>query len=382
LNGLEQHCLYIRPRMAAKHIFHLFQRQFLWIWLGVFTLFVRFLLSLSPETTETLYARGLFQGVRWLFDYTFGLLPFHSFWVAIPLLLIVISRSIFRLWRRRKTSSGISWKQRLLKSGRRLLSFAGGVTFFFFFLWGFNYQRLPVEEYLQLDITQPDSLELADAFAEAGLLAAGARLQIPNITDDTLSDQLAPPDLEEKVAQTLAQTLQRLGYPASGRTRARMVRPGGWMLSLNVAGIYNPFTGEGNVSSALTPPQVPFTMAHEMSHGYGFGDEGTCNFLALLACTASPDPYIRYSGRFAWWSYLSRELRKVAPYSRGEITKKLHSSVKKDLIARINNSRRYAGRASRIGNKVNDQYLKLQGIKEGVLSYNRIVLMVLAWNKR
>lgn len=367
--------------MASNRIFKLFRIQFIWIWLGVFTLFIRFIFSLSPRLTETVYSRGLFQGIRWGLDHTIGLLPFHSFWVLIPALLLLLLRIIFKFRQRRRAGEKPSIKERLLKTGRRLLSLVGGGVFLFFFLWGFNYQRVSVEDHLSLNVTPPDSLELTIAFQEASLLAAGARMQIPAITDDTLSDQLAPADMEFKIAQALSQTLKRLGYPAAGNVRSRLVRPGGWMLSLNVAGIYNPFTGEGNVSTALTPPQIPFTMAHEMSHGYGFGDEGTCNFLALLTCISSSDPYIRYSGRFAWWSYLSRELRKVAPYSYQQVTKRLDPKVRKDLIARINNSRKYAGRASRVGNKVNDQYLKLQGVKEGVQSYNRIVLMVLAWNK-
>lgn len=346
--------------------------------LGFLTLLIRFILSQFPNAAEQLYSRGLFLAVRWVLDHTLALLPFHSLFLVLPILIFII----FRRWvRGRRRSERGNTKARLLRTGRHFLSLISAIVCLFFFLWGFNYQRIPVKESLGLVLEAPDSLFLEQELRLAGLIAEGARLQIPGITADTLTKALAPAELESKVASDLTATLGRLGYPASGRVRSRLIRPGGWMLSLNVAGIYNPFTGEGNVSTALTDPRVPFTMAHEMAHGYGFGDEGTCNFWALLACSQSRDPYIRYSGRIAWYLYLARELNQIAPYTYRKVYQEIPYGLRIDLIANRNNSRKYAGRASRIGRKVNDQYLKLQGVEKGIESYNQVVLMYLAWNR-
>ncbi len=364
--------------MTPKLLNRAFQRKYTWIYLGILTLLIRFLFSLQPNVAERLYSRGLFLGIRWVFDHSFAFLPFNSLLLLLPIMIFIIVRRWVR--GRRRTDKG-NFKQRFLRTGRHLLSLVGALVCLFFFLWGFNYQRVPVREQLSLSLTAPDSLLLERELRQASMLAEGARLQIPGITADTLTAALAPEHLEAKVASDISATLGRLGFPASGRVRARLIRPGGWMLSLNVAGIYNPFTGEGNVSTALTDPQIPFTMAHEMAHGYGFGDEGTCNFWALLACAQSSDPYIRYSGRLTWWLYLARELNFQAPATYRNVYAEVPAGLKADLAARRNNSRKYAGRASRLGSIVNDQYLKLQGVEKGIESYNQVVLMYLAWTR-
>ncbi|MCB0582976.1 MAG: DUF3810 family protein, partial [Phaeodactylibacter sp.] len=72
-------------------------------------------------------------------------------------------------------------------------------------------------------------------------------------------------------------------------------------------GLYFPFTGEGHIDAGLHPLQKPYVMAHELAHGYGFGDEGTCNFLGYLACIGSDDPVIAYIGHLNYWRTLAAD---------------------------------------------------------------------------
>ena len=365
--------------MARTFLKRIFQRKYLWIWLGIFSLLLRFLFSSFPQLTEIIYSRGIYLVIRWIQNHTFGLFPFHSFLWLIPLLLLII----FLRWNRaRKRGNKGNWKIRLVRTGRHFLSLIGGVAFFFFVLWGYNYNRVPIDEHLGLELPSPDTLMIASELRTAGLLAEGARQQIPGIGQDTLSADLGPEDLEAVVASEISATLRRLGYPAAERARGRVIQPGGWMLSLGVAGIHNPFTGEGNISGGLTDVQIPFTMAHEMAHGHGFGDEGTCNFIALLTCFQSSNPYVRYSGRMAWWDYLASRMRRDAPYTFGKVYQRLPRGFKTDWIAIRYNRRRYQGRGTRLGNKVNDQYLKFQGVKGGIRSYSRVILFNLAWEAK
>ena len=75
-----------------------------------------------------------------------------------------------------------------------------------------------------------------------------------------------------------------------------LYRPNGILLRFNSSGVYFPFTGEGHVDNGLHPVSKPFTIAHELGHGYGFGSEDVCNFLGFLACVRSDNPAIRYAG--------------------------------------------------------------------------------------
>ena len=200
--------------MATAFLNRIFHRKHTWIYLGIFALAIRFLFSFFPNAAERLYSRGLFLLIRWVFDHTIALLPFHSLLLILPILIFIIVRRWVR-GRRRKDKG--NFKLRLLRTGRHLLSLIGALVFLFFFLWGFNYQRVSVKEQLGLALEAPDSLFLEQELRMAGLLAEGARLQIPGITPDTLTAELAPDRLEARVASDMATTLGRLGFPASGR---------------------------------------------------------------------------------------------------------------------------------------------------------------------
>jgi hypothetical protein len=53
-----------------------------------------------------------------------------------------------------------------------------------------------------------------------------------------------------------------------------------------------------------------------------------------------------------------------------------------DLKQISENWRQYQGTLAKIGEKVNERYLKSQGVKEGLRSYNRMVVLVAAWRKK
>lgn len=60
----------------------------------------------------------------------------------------------------------------------------------------------------------------------------------------------------------------------------RVLEPAGCLLVFGTAGIFWPFSGEGYVDSGLDSLVIPFTMAHEFAHGFGWTDEG--NAILLL----------------------------------------------------------------------------------------------------
>ena len=96
--------------------------------------------------------------------------------------------------------------------------------------------------------------------------------------------------------------------PHSGRVRVRQPWPNGFLLRWSTAGIYIPQTGEGHIDRGLLAVQKPFTIAHEMAHGYGVADEGACNFIAWLACSQSRDPWVRFGGALTYWRYAAAEM--------------------------------------------------------------------------
>jgi hypothetical protein len=272
-------------------------------------------------------------------------------------------------------------KGRLRLALRNLGGFIGAFIFLFHFLWGFNYQRVPIETHLGLRL---DSMNVEALCTEADWAARQAeadRKAINGATDDSLSERLLPQDLEWKVRLAVGETMRLMDYPFAGRVRGRVLAPGGWMLRVGIAGIYNPFTGEGNVSGAQTPQKIPFTMAHEMAHGCGFGDEGSCNFIGMVACSLSDDPFIRYSGQMGYWAYLYSDLYDADPEMARMLAHDLDPGIKNDLRANRNNYQHYHGQIAEFGQHVNNAYLNSQGVIGGIKSYDRVTVMRAAWRQ-
>lgn len=153
-------------------------------------------------------------------------------------------------------------------------------------------------------------------------------------------------------------------------------------MRFHVSGIYIPFFGEGYTAGKLTAVEKPFTLAHEMAHGLGFADEGSANFLAYLACESSENHMIQYSGRLAYWSYIAGEMAALSKEEYIEIFQRMTPGMIADLKQISENWRQYRGTLAKIGEKVNERYLKSQGVKEGLRSYNRMVVLVAAWRKK
>ena len=277
-----------------------FDKRFWGIGLGILAMILRYILSLFPQAVETLYSRGLYKVVRVFFDSIHWVLPFSALYLLVALLLVSLYFG-FKKWRR-------SERTFLGKSGQALfslLSLVGWIVFLFLFLWGYNYGRIPMATQLKI---APKPLKLATVVNELKTRETELIELRSNISgalpDKSFSLAALPENMEEHLRQGLENQLLQLGYPRTGFPTVRTGYPKGVIWGFGAIGFYNPFTGECNVDPAVHPVDRPYVLAHELAHAYGFGDEGTCNFLAYLTCKNSNHPFIRYAGVFNYWQYL------------------------------------------------------------------------------
>jgi hypothetical protein len=354
-------------------------RRFWWIGFGLLTLLLRWLCSLNPYFTEVVYSRGVFLGVRWVWDYTLGWLPLPWLYLAAPLLLGWL---VWQGWRNVRRHRHLPVLNRLARALLGLLSFLGLMITLFFFLWGFNYYRRSIEDHLRLPTQPLTNQALVQEFqqATADLMAAYADRVGP--ADSALTEATLPPDLETTTRDALVQALGQLDYPTPGRVRGRFIYPEGLLIQLGASGIYIPYVGEGHVDAALPAASRPFTLAHEMAHGYGFADEGTCNFLALLACEASTDPVMRYTGRLAYWRHVATAYRRLDADAYAQLRATLPAGIVADLEAVNAVYLRYRGFFPDVSATVYDAYLKGQGISEGLANYDQVLNLVVAWRRQ
>jgi hypothetical protein len=256
-----------------------------------------------------------------------------------------------------------------------------GVIFLFLTLWGYNYGRVPLEKNMKMEPHPLSMEELKIELEKSTKEVSIARAAIPNISDEAISDPSFLSDIENEIRRDVEVLLKKLDYPTPSQVRGRILKPKGILLRFSTAGVYFPWTGECNVDGGLHPIQIPFTLAHEFAHGYGFTDEGTCNFLAYLACSQSDNPYFQYSGRLGYWRYVASSYRRYFRKEYKTFFDELPKGLVADLYAIEENQDRYPDILPEFRDVVYDSYLKSQGIKEGMKSYSRVVMLVNAWRK-
>ncbi len=145
---------------------------------------------------------------------------------------------------------------------------------------------------------------------------------------------------------------------------------------MNFTGIYSIFTAEANYNRDMTAYNIPFTMAHELSHLKGVMSEKEANFIGYLSCINSDDPDIRYSGAVMGWIYCGNELHdRNYPLWR-ETALKICEEANRDMNANNAFWDKYDGPVAETTEQVNDTYLKAGGITEGVKSYDLVVDLI------
>lgn len=150
-----------------------------------------------------------------------------------------------------------------------------------------------------------------------------------------------------------------------------------WM---DFTGFYCAYTGESNVNIDSPACLLPSTVAHELAHQRGIASEQECNFLAVLASTASGNPAYVYSGWLMGYIYLGNALYSQDPDTYWAIRESLPETVRADLAwnnaywARFRDSA-----AQKVSNKVYDSVLKAYGDQRGIQSYGTVVDLLVAY---
>lgn len=339
------------------------RRWFFWPFLLALALLARVLLS--GAAVEEVYGGGLYRIIRLAQGFISGLSP-------LPLVYLLLSGIVmYGAWKWRRGKSGIRFWA--------LLSVFSFWAFTFLFLWGFNYQRIPFSQKAGLDAQPLDAIAIEEEFdwAVARMLESRQALGVP--MDEPASQFHEFERLEDHLFPRVRQAVWSWGYPAEGRVRARLLYPKGILLRFSASGVYLPWTGEGHLDAGLHPLNWPFVMAHEMSHGYGIADEGVCNFLAYQVCAYDPDPYIRYTGTLYYWRYAAYEMRRFCPVELEEAIQALPEGIRADLAAIREYADRYPDLIPQWRDLVYDSFLKSQGLKDGVLSYDQVLVLAHAF---
>ena len=226
----------------------------------------------------------------------------------------------------------------------------------------------------------PDSIDLKKELILSAQETEAALINFKNSTQNVDSKYLENKELEDTVRAAVFKTLNNLNLPIPGTPRGREIKPAGILFRFGISGIYLPFTGEANIDAANPVLEKPFTLAHEMCHGLGWTDEGTCNFLAYLACTQSTHSFLKYSGYISYFRYAAPAYRRVNNEDYKKFRETLSPEFRRDLDSINKTIQKYPLWFS--SDALNDTFLKSQGVKAGINSYNQVILLVRAWREK
>jgi Protein of unknown function (DUF3810) len=358
-------------RLSNLKIGYLF-KHYIWIILGIVALCIRYVAGITPQYVEQFYSRGIYPGIRWFFDHSIGLLPFPLLYVFYGLIFYFLYKLIRLIFNKKMTI-----KNRFTETIFSLSSFAGFMVFWFLFLWGFNYARPSFSQQISLTIHKPDSLALFNELKTAASEAIDARTKV---TNSPLSNAQLPDDFENLTRREVTRFLESNGFKAGGSLRGRSINPDGILNRFGISGIYMPYVGEANIDDGLHDLEKPYDLAHEMAHGYGWTEEATANFIAYLSCIQSDNAFVRYSGLLNHYRYVASNCKRLNTEGYQLFRDNLPEGIKADLDAINERQKKYPSWLET--DWMNDIFLRSQGVKEGVASYSKVVVLVYSWRKK
>ena len=348
--------------------------------IGLFPLSLGFILlsRLFPSTLEWIYSTTTNKCFISILSHLTGWFPFSLFeYLIIVSIISFIVYFIYTLYQLIYTPTKRS--STLLTFILNFLAICSSTYFIFILFWGLNYYRLPIEDSFQLSI-YPRSVEELEALYEELILSTNeARDHVLETSNGIFSISESPTQMFNRAP--LGYLATSIDYPilAGDYGLPKAINLSNMMNYTQITGIYSPFTAEANVNIAIPESTLLFTTMHEMAHQRGFASENEANFIAFLTCIYHPDADFQYSGYLSALNYTSNALAKINRERVIELNQSLSDGVKRDLIYQREFWSKYEGKVEQTFTNMNQTYLKLNGVSDGVQSYGRVVDLLLAY---
>ncbi|MBL7682892.1 MAG: DUF3810 domain-containing protein [Flavipsychrobacter sp.] len=154
---------------------------------------------------------------------------------------------------------------------------------------------------------------------------------------------------------------------------------GNWLQYMGVQGYYNPFTGEGQVNKGELHFMLPYVVSHELAHQSGVGAEDDANLLAYALSVQTNDTTFMYSAYFNVWLYTHMQLRMRDTVAANVIKKDLNPITLQHIKELREQRKKYRSKLGAYTGDMYDQYLKLNGQKDGIESYDKVTVSAWLW---
>lgn len=159
-----------------------------------------------------------------------------------------------------------------------------------------------------------------------------------------------------------------------------------------MCGYYFPFSMEANYNDVMYIMNLHATMCHELAHLRGYIYEDEANFISYLACIGSDDPMVQYSGYLSVLNYLDNDFYKAVgrDWEQYSLQPAISQQVRDDnMFLTPEEWDRIESKAmietetvDEVSDVLTDTVLKANGVSDGMISYNRVVRLLLQYYKQ
>lgn len=328
-----------------------------------------------PLLVESFFSQGIYPPLSSAVGAVFSVFPFSfaemlvyalaAFAVIFPVVCVV---KAFR--RRLPLRRFLGWLLTVLIVG-------GAGLNAFYWMWGFNYFRVPLRSRLgiqQSDRTPEALASLCFSLAEA---ANQVRTDLPEDADGVFDFEGGKSTALSLVPPAYTELGEHLPEFNRAVYRPKPVLASPLLSYAGISGIFIPFTEEANVNMDDPALLVGSSAAHEAAHFLGIASEDEANFTAYLACLSSKDPSMRYSGLMLALIHAGNALSRSSPELYSQLWQSYSPLVVRDLDQYNAYLRSHEGETAEKVDQMNDNYLKANGQAAGVASYGQMTDLLL-----
>lgn len=344
--------------------------------IGTFCLILLiFCLKRYPDIVELYYSATVYPFIRSGLQFIFNRIPFSAGDILYILSVLGILTLVYQFMK-------LSLIKRKRKGKRKIiilntvLSVELALLIFYVF-WALNYFRIPASERLNLsgfNYSNAELYQLTSAFIDSA----------NNLRAEIRPEQW--PQNDSEIYSESARTIRELHAPYNPSNhsvpeiKSSLLSP--LMNYFGTAGYFNPFTGEAQINSEIPVYLKAFVACHEMAHAIGYGREDEASFIGFISAGKSRNRLVRYSAY-----YLAAQ---EFMYETGRLDtmmfKTLKNKISPEFMADLKNERahweQYRGTLRRFSSIFYDNYLKANKQPEGLKSYNRMIILTLAYYKK
>ena len=260
----------------------------------------------------------------------------------------------------------------------------------FYIAWGLNYSQPNI--YARIEMKP---VEVSEAKFKAFAYQYADSLNALSISSDIarssiFSDSIVDDGLKNRVRDAVLKEYNKIGYkeginaPFNQHPHAKTMVFTPLSSMSGVTGSMGPFFCEFTLNGDILPHDYPATYAHEFAHFLGVANEGEANFYSYIACTASADKQVRFSGYYHIFFHVLNNVFDILGEKEEE---RFLKHIRPEIIQRAKNDRRYwlSKRCKALDatqDFIFELYLKGNHVAEGRKSYSGVIGLILAWEEK